>query len=215
MKKLLWIGVLTGMMATSVAMAIPTSGTIQAVQTYGSSYSDGGQFTAWVNGDTSTAFQTFCIETQNTFSPNGVYNYVLQQDTHNVPPGATPLKLGTAWLFSQFAAGTLAGYTGTSLQAGELQAALWYFQTQVFPNNDFLTWGNGTPGTGLGFDSYTKLAIDTLGANVLDPSAGAYGVSVIHLENGQDWLAVPDGGVTAMLLGMGMLSLGWVRRMVK
>jgi len=26
---------------------------------------------------------------------------------------------------------------------------------------------------------------------------------------------VPDGGLTAMLLGMGMLGLGWVRRMIK
>lgn len=39
---------------------------------------------------------------------------------------------------------------------------------------------------------------------------------------GHGWLGkdsgppqVPDGGVTALLLGMGMLGLGWVRRMVK
>ncbi len=227
MKKYLVLSALVGLMGVATAMAIPTSGTITAWQG-AASYSDGGEFTAQVTGDPNT-FQTFCIEIFNTFSPGTGYSYVLQQDTHGTPsdaqPPASPLKLGTAWLFNQFVTGGLAddGYNHTPEAAGELQAALWYFQSQGRnPNGAFDKWGNGTPGPGYGFDSYTALAIQALGGvdNAFAPSAGEYGVAVIHLDGGQDWLAnvpggnVPDGGLTITLLGMALAGLGIARQKI-
>jgi len=219
MKKQFFTAVLMGMMSASVALAIPTSGTIQGVQNT-SSYSDGGQFTAWVNGELSTSFQTFCVEIFNEFSPGSSYFYTLGQTTHNNPPGASPLTLGTAWLFSQYASGAFGGtdiggqYFLTPAKSGELQAALWYFQSQgANPNGAFNVWGNGLPT----FDSYTDMALAALGgnANAFTPSAGAYGVSVIEEVNGQDWLEVPDGGLTVMLLGMALGSLTLVSRKIR
>jgi len=219
------------MLSASVAFAIPSSGTIQGVQN-GSSYSDGGQFTAWVNGDLSTSFQTFCIEIFNEFSPGSSYVYTLGQTTHNNPAGASPLKLGTAWLFNQFENGAFGGvnvggqYFLTPTQAGQLQAALWYFQSQGSnPNGQFgnpvQTWNNGLPTVlspaGQG-DIYTDMALAALGssANAFTASAGAYGVSVIEEVNGQDWLTrVPDGGLTVMLLGIALSSLSLVSRKIR
>jgi hypothetical protein len=42
-----------------------------------------------------------------------------------------------------------------------------------------------------------------------------YNITGNYNRNADGGSIVPDGGLTAMLLGMGMLGLGWVRRMVK
>jgi hypothetical protein len=223
MRKLILATALTGFMGASVALAIPASGTI----TVGGSpleYSDGGQFTATVSGFPS--FQTYCIEINHEFSLGGTYAYTLGQTTHGAPPAtASPvLNLGTAWLFSQFTSGNLG--ISTPLLAGELQAALWYFQGQGAGNSDYNAWVGGTPGN----DQFTDDALTALGGNVIlgtgaySPSAGAYGVQIIQSStitaNGalgdpaQDWLyvPVPDGGATVMLLGIGLVGMVLVSR---
>ncbi len=220
MRKLVLATVLTGLMTGSVALAIPNSGQITVTLTPGSQYSDGGQFTATVSGYPS--FQTFCIEEDYVFSPGSTYNYTLGLTTHGAPPitASTVLNLGTAWLYSQFISGAFGGLNLTPTQAGQLQAAFWFFQGQgVNPNGAFSGPGflNGGPG-----DSYYNLAITALGASAFNPSLGAYGVRVIQSTdaNGnpaQDWLAVvprtvPDGGTTAILLGLGLLSVGLASR---
>jgi hypothetical protein len=223
MKKLILATVLTGLMGVSVALAIPSSGVI----TVGSSpleYSDGGQFTATVSGYPS--FQTYCIEIQHEFSLGGTYNYTLGQTTHGAPPStaAASLNLGTAWLYSQFSTGLLATPVTTTTLAGEFQAALWYFQGQGAGNSDYNAWVGGIPAD----DIYTAAAIAALGGNTItmtggayDASAGAYGVQIIQSSstdaNGvvtpaQDWLCMPDGGATVMLLGIGLMSLVLVSR---
>jgi hypothetical protein len=222
MRKLLLTTILTGFMGVSVALAIPASGTIKV--TAGEfEYSNGGEFTATVAG--SPSFQTFCIEIQHEFTIGGTYNYTLGQTTHGAPPStASPvLNLGTAWLFSQFGDGKLV--IGSAAQAGEFQAALWYFQGQgANSNGDFgsptQTWNNGLPSSlspvGQG-DIYTDAAILALGASALDPSNGKYFVSIIQSSNAdgspaQDWLFVPDGGTTVVLLGIGLMGLVLVSR---
>ena len=62
------------------------------------------------------------------------------------------------------------------------------------------------------FGSYTvevtALGLDPINRGNLGPTTHEVKATfVLH--------QVPDGGLTAMLLGMGMLGLGWVRRMVK
>jgi hypothetical protein len=232
MKRLILTTVAIGFMAGSVAMAmpyIPSSGTISGVQN-GSSYSDGGQFTATVG---SVQFQTFCIEVQNEFAPGESYGYNLGQTTHNDPSGASPLKLGTAWLFNAWNSGAFGGthvngqYNLTSAVAGELQAALWYFQSQnaAAENSAFATYGYGAPsGDAITQDALTALGgSQVLGTGAYAASAGAYGVSVIEQYNlglipgdtttGQDWLyQAPDGGMTVALLGGALVGLQALRR---
>ena len=91
-----------------------------------------------VNGQ--TAFETFCIEVNESFSPGTSYN---AQVSSTVVPGG-PLNyvtLGVAYLYSQFAQGTLSGYnynnlsgsgtTSREYSADELQDAIWYLQGEI------------------------------------------------------------------------------------
>jgi hypothetical protein len=202
---------LSALLALAVAIPAAQAQTISAVQTPGLSYDDGGQFTATTSSG--WTFQTFCIEIQHTFSPGSPYNFTLGQTTHGAPPATASgvLNMGTAYLFSQFAAGAV--NLNTPALNGEFQEALWYFQ------------GQGRNGDGA-FDAWTPGAIGYKGnqfitladSNVVDPlaaSGGALGVQVVQVENGQDWLAVPDGSTTLVLLGMGMGSLALVARRVR
>ena len=60
---------------------------------------------------------------------------------------------------------------------------------------------------------FTLLADVTETAGMMNTPVTLGGQTIIvGVDSGVD---VPDGGLTAMLLGMGMLGLGWVRRMVK
>lgn len=206
---LITVIVTTAVMPGFVALAIPSSGTIQTYQ-YGApqGYADGGEFYCYIDGDTSTvALNTWCIEINNTFVPGDVYNYTLGQTTHGDPSiggPSSPLQLGTAWLFAQWNAGAFG-----NVNAGEFQAALWYFQNQGPQPSAYAAWNNGDPNA----DVYTADAIAALGSAASSDSNGAYGVDVLEMENGQDFLATaPDGGTTVMLLGAGLSVIGLLRR---
>jgi hypothetical protein len=90
--------------------------------------------TTTVNGQ--SAFETFCIEVNQTFSPGTSYN--AQAGSVVVPGGPVNyVTLGTAYLYSQFAQGILSGYnystsgTGRELSSDELQDAIWYLQGEI------------------------------------------------------------------------------------
>jgi len=234
MKKTLMTAVLAGTTAGSVALAnnIPSSGTLTASLTPGYQYDNGGQFTVEVDNNPNWQFQTYCIEIQNEFSPGSTYSYTLGQSTHDYPPpnAVANLTLGAAFLFSQFATGQLAGETAvtggyalpnnsTGAQTvGALQAALWYFEGQGNDDANFNQWNNGSPtgvsNGGATGDFYTDWVLSILGPSAYNPSNGKYGVDVVQVPNGQDWLIdpVPDGGMTASLLGGALVGLGVWRR---
>ena len=86
-----------------------------------------------------TAFQTFCIETTVDFIPGDLYTYNLS----SVDSRGVALTEGAAYLYYEFAKGTLANYNYTDptirkADAGALEAALWWFQGNQtyggFPN---------------------------------------------------------------------------------
>lgn len=170
-----------------------------------------------VTGPNGLGFETFCnsgfVEVQNnpqngTFIPNNV-------------------AWGTAWLYSQFAAGTLAGYDysvsgsgGTSFAnrmgaAYALQNAIWeldgtggsYLNTGAGGITVFLTEA-ATAAALAGVSS------DTVAAN------GAFDVEELYLTyNGQPsqpmlgfGIPVPDGGSTIILLGMALTGIGLFTR---
>src|ERR1017187_6241408 len=90
------------------------------------SWGNGGEFTAVTSG--LGTFQTFCIEYNEEFGPGNTYYY--NQNSGAVAGGAGAnaidshtgltmdnVSIGTAWLYSQFRAGTLANYfNGTRQQ---------------------------------------------------------------------------------------------------
>lgn len=109
------------------AYATTTKGTVTAA-TDGSSWGYG----SGLNGQ--QYFQTFCTELLEEFSPGSSYtissignNAMYNQ---NAGPNGIPITLGIAYLYSQFAAGTLGGYdytgAGRTTSAGNLQNAIWY-----------------------------------------------------------------------------------------
>jgi len=219
MKRLLIVGALVGL----VAVPITKAAEITAWQTSGASWGEGGELSAYGEpGNTELGFtgqyakdgigyQTFCIEVADEFSPGTYYNYTLGQTDHN----GRPLTLGAAFLFSQFEQGSLPGYNytyggGREATAGELQAAIWYFQYDQ--SESYLPLG--TPHN----NPFTDYAINLLGAAAASgASGGAYDVEVLQLASGQDWLAVvpdpvPDGGSTLGLLGGAFMAVMALRR---
>jgi len=170
-----------------------TKGTISAANS-----SDWG-YNAALNG--SSFFQTFCIEYNEHFYPGTTYTAGISQKAlyGGQNPGGDPISIGTAWLYSQFAAGTLTGYeynygsgrAGAS-EAGALQKAIWFLEQESNgADNDFVALARSI----LGKDN-TQLQAD---AN------GAYGVRALNLGAPglvQDQLVVvPVPETTTMIAG--------------
>lgn len=83
-----------------------------------------------VNGN--RYFQTFCTELQEEYTPGGTYTIssVGNNALYNGTGHPVPITMGVAYLYSQFAAGTLVGYnytygSGRSGTAWDLQNAIW------------------------------------------------------------------------------------------
>jgi hypothetical protein len=192
-------------------------------------------------------FESFCLETGLSYPippgiPTNPLNYAISPNILNASsyqPGLT-ITLGTAWLYSQFAAGSLTGYnytnatsnfTGTGWNspraddAAYLQAAIWYLESQpgftTFASaggssNPFLTLLT-TPTTsgGLGLSSLTSaFASDPGGFNVDVINIGTAGQYQYQaqLVMGSAVKTTPDGGATVMMLGVAAGGLALLRR---
>jgi len=173
------------------------------------SYANGGEFTAVVNTGPgnildASSFQTFCIEYNEEFGPGNTYQF--NENTGAVEGGGNlgtlhtdpntglsmdNISLGTAWLYSQFRAGTLTRDTGTGsyfdanrqANAGELQQAIWFLENEAGGVN------NG----------YVTLAETELGktlAQIEADSNGAYHVITLNLFDGAYSTPVTINGVT-------------------
>jgi len=179
-------------------------------------------------GNTEAGFDTFCLQENVSFHAGTQYYYSL---SNTLPPALT---VGAAWLYYEFATGSLSSfaYTGGSAatDAAELQDAIWYLQGET-PYNQY--YGNGTITT----DPYLILAEDKFSDSLTDARAadslGGWGVEVMNLNtqsNGlgtaiQDQLIltgttptnsggtpVPDGGATLCFLGSAFAGLAFIRR---
>jgi PEP-CTERM motif len=170
----------------------------------------GGEFTVTING--LDAFVTFClqrtqyIDFSTTFVVAGVSSYV---STDNAAHGGDafghdPLSPQTAWLYTQFRAGTLAGYDyigATRAQSADaLQNAIWWFENEITtnPNNAFVTAAN---------------------AAVLNGWTGLGDVRVLNLQfpNGpeaQDQLGLVPEPSTLTLFGSALAAMAWRKRRV-
>jgi hypothetical protein len=186
-------------------------GTMQVTLAQGSGFSfgNGGEFRATPGGSPSLLsamnpalyspstsgyngssyyFQTFCIEHGETFSPGAPYNVSISGNAMNGSQGAggDPVSIGTAWLYSQFAAGTLVGLTagnvaspynytygsGRVASAGALQDAIWWLENEPTGVSD--------PGTGNVFRNAVLAQYGSYAAATAD-SGGLFGVRALNL----------------------------------
>ena len=154
-------------------------------------------------------FATFCVEESETFVPGTKYDFTKSPNAiyGGNPPGGDPISLGTAWLYSQFALGTLGGYFDASRQtnAGLLQQTIWFLEGETLtnPGGKFIDAVE---------DKFGSVENASLDAN------GAYGVVVLNLwdlgyanntaHRVQDQLFyVPEPGIL-ILLGIAMSAIG-------
>jgi hypothetical protein len=145
----------------------------------------GGEFTAHTSGLGN--FQTFCIEDNEFINlPGGPYNYIINSGAvAGGVSGATTtdphtglsmdnISIGTAWLYSQFRAHTLANYFGANqnANAGVLQQAIWGLEGEVAYD------------AGNIYIQAAKTTLTLTDAQLVLDSHGAYGVVALNLYTG-------------------------------
>ncbi len=161
---------------------------------YVANYSSQATAQVTVGGHTVTGFETFCVEMDRSFTPGNTYNTSVGNSIVSGPSSSTYVTVGTAYLYSQFAQGTLTGYTYTSGQtretsADELQDAIWYLQGELPAG------GNGSTSDSLytfsaSNDPFVKLVQSLFGSNATksDVTYGNnFGVEVLNLTTGSGW----------------------------
>lgn len=173
-----------------------------------------------VGTTTDPSFQSFCLEYNehiyvNTGTP---YQYDISDRAYygGVDANGDPLSLGTAYLYALFTNGNLLGYNydpnskKRDDSAAELQAAIWFLEGEG-GDKGFLT------------NNYKDLLIAQFGSieNAMKDNNGLFAVKVLNIKTTSGGLAqdqlirVPDGGLTAMLLGVAIGSLALISRKFK
>jgi hypothetical protein len=243
MKRICVLGFLMGMFATPFAFAATITLTLEGGSGYGPYQTGvGGEFTFRIsNGSLISAynsqavnqasptpsFQTFCVEGNEFISAGSTYtaNYNNESVFTNFR-----LTAGAAYLYSQFATagnfGGLASYNygaNRGVTAGLLQNAIWALmggqEGQTAANNSsnpFLraaeaqfggTFAGANTTAATGFDNVYVL-------NLWDLSGRAAQDQLIYTP-GPVPNVIPDGGMTAILLGLGLTGLGFVSRRLR
>lgn len=191
----------------------------QAVGLDVSHYDSAALYTA-TTGNKQSGFGTFCLEYSEPFNPGDVFNYSIAPYANaggvagHSAPGQDMISVGTAWVYSLFAMGTLDdhslfSYTSTA-NLRSLQKAFWFLEDE---------------GQGNLNNVYVQLAVSQFGslAAAKTHSNGAYGVSVLNLtKNGQLKQSqlyfgglpqqVPDEATTAGMLLGAFVALAALRR---
>jgi hypothetical protein len=180
-------------------------------------------YSAWTSttvGTTITAFDTFCVQAGTddvTFVPGSTYTYAYSGTIIGGALDPRTLNQGVAYLYGQFAAGTLSGYDyantahDRTAQAAALQSEIWFLE--------------GEGGTDSAFYDGLITAANLSGTY----TAGEFGVDVLNLwtANGapvqnqlvfnnrgftQTGHPIPDNGLTIAMIGISFLGLALYRR---
>ena len=218
-----------------IFVSVGTSAIAEQVKTIGGSgygpYQTGigGEFTLQVSSDllwvldagyvsgvtknvvnTTNTFQTFCIEKNEYISPNTTYDVGISGSAKNGGIGGAvnnedPVSVGTAWLYSQFAKGNLAGYDYTNpgrsdsatASAAQLQNAIWMLENETGydPSNSFIQLMLTT-------NNWTK-------DYAFSDANGAYGVEALNMGVGkQDQLVMTSVPEPSFILFLGIAMVG-------
>jgi len=222
------IGVIISIQMAAAAYTVTTPAT-----GYGPYQADrGGEFTLAPNGDLDwvlsnyspkallygTAFQTFCLETNESISINTTYSATLSNAAIYGGTGgdgfgtADPISIGTAHLYYEFAKGTLAlagyNYSDTAARkasAAALQQTIWWLEGEQTDLDDSNI-----------FKSYI-LGLYTTAAEAMEDNNGEYSVMALNLfKDGvpyaQSQLVVTPIPASIWLIGTGLVGLAVIRR---
>ena len=156
-------------------------------------------------------FGTFCLEKNERVGNGKIYEVELNDSAVSggrggAVNGRDPISVGTAFLYEQFVLGTLSGFNyGNKKNAKQLQNTIWFLEGEISGLNQ----GYRRAGWGGFLDLAQSLP------NYADDYTGAR-VRVMNLTRNdgrnqhQDQLVytnVSDGGATALLLAIGLLTL--------
>jgi hypothetical protein len=177
---------------------------------------DGGLSAGEFKATTSNngTFLTFCLEENVVVQYGATYSYTIDPNAKwgGVDAGlygglGDPLSQGTAWLYKSFLDGTLLdGFDGVGSyfdnrysNAGLLQQAIWALEGEgdIVGTNLYFNWAQDHGGT----TDYTGTEIQAM--NLWD--AQRQDVQSVLVR-------VPDGGTTAILVGVGLMGLALARR---
>jgi hypothetical protein len=164
------------------------------------------------------SFQSFCIEGNELIYPYGaIYNEKIDTFAEaggmsgQDESGRDHVSVGSGWLYSQFALGTLNyNYVGNrGASADLLQKALWWLEgeegVQYDANNIYMAavtskFGSAAGAMANGGETYGVYALNIWDQNGLAQSQLIY---------------VPDGGASLTLLGGALMVLGALRRKIR
>lgn len=217
--------VLLGLLVAAPAMAVPSVTVSRTPGTY-PAVPFSGEFTLVPNAELQAltgeggAFPSFCLEVDESATIGNTYQAVVNDEAIQggyLRPGELPGPQGgdllspeTAFLYSEFRAGTLAGYiytpgAGRESSAAALQAAIWYLEGEDGYQNlgalsqkarDFITLAEGS-----GWETIGNVRVLNLWGSPTDK----------HYY--QDMLTMGVPVPSAFLLGgLGTVVIGWLRR---
>jgi hypothetical protein len=212
------------LIAATMATASASAGTV--LLTWPATHGADGEFLLTPSGTGglgTTPFLSFCIETNeyiNPYSPGTSYWYSLGPSAIQGGTGGPhpdPISIGTAWLYNRFSLGLLG--TLTVDQQNDLQGAFWFLEQETAPTVSGVNFHSSAT------NYYVSLAQTALGisTDLKGDANGAYGVVVVNLWKdaamtlpAQSMLGrVPDGGLTIMLLGIGIGGLSLLSRKLR
>jgi hypothetical protein len=217
------IGMAGALMVPSLYANITDNGqfiTITATSGGQYEYGNGGEFTAVVNSGplapAGSTFQTFCLEVNENISwGDNRDNYIINAGAVRGGGGANTIdphtgmtmdniSIGTAWLYSQFRAGTLTLDNGggsyfdgnRQANAGELQQAIWFLEGE-------------SEGVDNGYVTLAETKTGNTGslAGVEADSHGEFGVVVLNLYNGPAYQTVSAPNGTQYEVNQDMLAI--------
>ena len=174
------------------------------------------------------AIQTFCLEYGEHFSFGSSYSYAIGNaatlGSGGAVSGSDRISNGTAWLYSQFATGTLANYSyaagGRAASDSQLQLAFWFLEDETPLISGYGAYDpNSNVFLSAAFSQFGSLAAakadaaNAFGVSVLNLTTGdTHNQSQLYYSGGGDIPSVPDSGSTFAFMGAAMLGLmGFLR----